>query len=145
MPRIPTSLTLRSLIAMIVALGVMKLIPTLDNAAAQQIGEAIATIVGLLGAAGVGAGYMRRVYTPAAPEIEAQAAAHVQGFLGKQGWRDVRGGLKDAGASVLMTLFEATMRRLLDERDRNAAWVPPHQRFADVAGDEDPPRGGVVG
>jgi nitrate/nitrite transporter NarK len=134
MPRIPTSLTLRSLIAMVVAFGILKFAPQFGNDAAQQIGEAVATVVALLAASGIGAGYMRRVFTPAAPEIEAQA----MGFLGKEGWRGVRGAVRGAGHDVLLTLIEATMRRILDERERNAQWTPPAQRFADVLGDEHP-------
>jgi hypothetical protein len=138
MPKLPTSLTLRSLIAMIVAFGLMKFTPQIGNEAAQQIAEAVATVIALLSAGGIGAGYMRRVFTPAAPEIEAQA----QSFLGKQGWRDVRGAVQGAGHDVLMSLIEATMRRLFDERERNAQWTPGFNRFADVAGEE-PPRGGA--
>jgi hypothetical protein len=145
MSGLPTSLTLRSLIAMVVAFGILKFAPQFGNQAAQQIGEAVATVIALLSASGIGAGYMRRVYTPAAPEIEAQAQAHIQGFLGKQGWRDVRGAIRGAGQDVTMAVIEAAMRRIFDERERNGQWTPGYNRFTDVAGDHAPPRGGVVG
>lgn len=135
MPRIPASLTLQSLIAMIIAFGLMKFAPQIGDAAAQQIAEAIATVIALLSAGGIGAGYMRRVYTPAAPEIEARAA-EVQGLLGKQGWRDVRGAIRGAGEDVLLSAIQAALRRIFDERDSRAAGVPSFSRFADVAGDD---------
>jgi hypothetical protein len=108
---LPTSLTLRSLIVMIVAFAILKVAPQLGHAAATQIGESIATILGFLGASGVSAGYMRRVYTPATPEIEADAA----GFLGKAGWRSARDVIRPGKDAMLAALIERLIERIARE------------------------------
>jgi hypothetical protein len=112
---IAQSLTIRGMCVMILAFLLTKLAPAVPVEQVQDLANAIATAVLGIGALMAGIGRGRHGF---ADDVAPPSADDPQGFLGKQGWRDVRGTIRSAGQEVMMAAIEAAVRRVFEEREQ---------------------------